>query len=74
MAANSTNLSDAIREAFRRSGRSIKSVADEAGLHYAMAHGLLRDREAQDVRLSTGSRVAAVLGLELRPVRRKGNK
>jgi plasmid maintenance system antidote protein VapI len=51
-------------EAFRRSGRSIKSVADESGVGYAAAHGFINgDR---DIQLRTASKLAAVLGVEAR--------
>ena len=58
-----------LRNAAVRSGRSIKSMADEAGLCYQTLHGYLKhDRQ---ITLLSAAKLARVLGLELRQVKRK---
>ena len=58
-----------LREAFRRSKRSIKSVADESGVPYAGVHGFVTaDREIQ---IKTASKLAAALGVVVK-ITRKG--
>ena len=53
-----------LREAFRRSKRSIKSVSDESGVGYAAVHGFFTgDREIQ---IRTASKLAAVLGVAVK--------
>ncbi len=58
-----------LREAFRRSGRSIKSVSDESGVFYAGLHGFLTGNA--DIKISTASKLAAVLGLALTKAKRR---
>ncbi len=64
-----TTLLTAIQKAFARSGRSIKSVADEAGLPYASVHGLFRDD--RNVSLATAQAICDVLSLELKPAKNR---
>jgi len=58
-----------IRETFRKSGMSIKQFAREAGVPYAAAWGTVNG--TRDPALSTACKLRQVLGLELRPVRRR---
>ncbi len=58
-----------IRQAFRESGMSLKRLSDLSGTRYASVHAFFTaDRDPQ---LSTIQRWSDVLGLELRPVKRK---
>lgn len=68
------DMGDIILSAFKASGRSMKSVAKEAGLSYSVVHGLLAG--GVDVKLSTGTKVCRVLGLRLvaDPTAKKGAK
>ena len=65
-------LEDTIRTAFRESGLSIKRLAIQARLPYAVAHGFVTGNS--DPRLSTVAKVCEALGLELRPARRRTAK
>jgi transcriptional regulator with XRE-family HTH domain len=56
-----------IRDRFRKSGLSIKALADRAGVPYAAAHGFLTG--TRDPALSTATKLCKILRLELRPVR-----
>lgn len=58
-----------LKEAFRASGWSILKLAKTAGIAYCAAHGFATG--TGDLKLSTASRIAAALGLELRPIRRR---
>ncbi|MHC4063644.1 MAG: helix-turn-helix domain-containing protein [Planctomycetota bacterium] len=62
-------MGDLIRATFRKSGLSIKQLADGSGVPYASVHGVVSG--TRDPALSTAARLAKVLGLELRPVRRR---
>ncbi len=64
-------LARAVREAFRRSGLSIKQLSERSKVPYAGAHSFVNGNP--DVRLSTLSRLAEGLGLELvaRPKRKR---
>ncbi len=56
-----------LREAARASGLSMKAISERAGIPYAAVHGFVaRDR---GLTLATAAKLAALLGLELRPVR-----
>ena len=69
MKKSKNDMADLFRATFRRSGLSLKRVADEAQVPYASVHGFLTgDR---DPALSTTAKIAKVLGLELRPRRRR---
>ena len=67
------DLGAQLRATFRDSGMSRFAVARQAGVSYAIVHRFFGgDR---DITLTTASRLAGVLGLELRPIgdsRRKG--
>ncbi|MHC4089826.1 MAG: helix-turn-helix domain-containing protein [Planctomycetota bacterium] len=65
-------MGDVIRATFRKSGLSIKQLADRSGIPYASAHGIVSG--TRDPALSTVSKLAPVLGLELAPVRRRKGK
>ena len=64
-----TDLAGQLREVIRRSGLNRKQVADQTGISYAAIHGFVGG--TRDMRLSTASKVAELLGVELRPMRRK---
>jgi hypothetical protein len=58
-----------LREAARKSGMSMKRISEESGIPYAAVHGFVaRDRS---LLLSTASKLATLLELELRPIARK---
>ena len=60
------DLGDQLRAAFAESGLSRFELARQAGVSYAIAHRFIGgDR---DIRLATASKLAKVLGLELRSV------
>ena len=63
------DLRQQLRAAMKRSGLTRKQIADETGVSYSVIHGFAGgDR---DVLLATASRIAAVVRVELRPVRGK---
>lgn len=66
------DLRQQLRDAMERSGLTRKRIADETGLSYSMIHGLVEG--TRDVRLDSASRIAKVLDLELRSVRRSKRK
>lgn len=61
-------LADAIREAFKATGWSIKRLADESGCAYAAVYGMVH--ETRDVSTGTASKLCATLGLKLIPAKR----
>ena len=66
------NLRQQLRDAMRRSGLTRKQIADQSGVAYSVVHGFQGGNK--DVLLDTASRIAAVVGVELRPVRGKRMK
>lgn len=63
------DLDRQLRRAIQRSGMTRKRVADRAGVSYAIIHDFVSGKRGMTLR--TASRVADLLGLELREVRRK---
>ena len=65
------NVTQAIRRAFQESGLSIKKLSLRSNVPYAGAHAFVNGNP--DVRLSTLTRIAEALGLELvaRPKRKR---
>ena len=61
-----------LREAFRASGLSVRALSIQSGVYYASVHATMNG--TRDPSLSTVSKLSAVLGLELRPVRRGKRK
>ncbi|MGD2109735.1 MAG: helix-turn-helix transcriptional regulator [Phycisphaerae bacterium] len=62
------DLSGQLRAAFAESGLSRFELARRAGVSYAIVHRWVGgDR---DITIGTASKLAGVLGLELRPVKR----
>ena len=59
----------ALKQAFKASGWSILRLAKTADVPYCVAHKLATGDG--DLMLATASRIAASLGLELRPVRNR---
>lgn len=61
-----TDLGQQLRQAFEATGISRFELARRAGISYAIIHRFAAgDR---DIRLETASKIATVLGMELRPV------
>ena len=66
--AATADLSDQLRSVFKKSGMSRFELARRAGISYSIVHRFVAaDR---DVALRTASRLADVLGLELRAKRK----
>jgi len=65
------SIADVLRESFAASGLNMKRLADTSGTGYSGVHGFFRTR-TRDPQLSVVQRWADVLGLELRPRRRRG--
>jgi len=67
------DLKQTLKAAALASGRSMNSIAKATGLNYQTVHGFLTaDR---DITISSASRLAELLGLELRRApRRKGGR
>ena len=63
-------LADTIRKEFRKSGRSIKSLADDAGVCYASAHRFIQGTD--NTTLATADKVCRILGLKLVPRKSHG--
>ena len=63
------SLEQALRDAAKRSG-SMLQLSKRAELPYATIHGFIRDEKT--VTLRSASKIADVLGLELRAKKRKG--
>jgi DNA-binding phage protein len=63
-------LADVLRQAMIEDGRTLYELAKEATLE---TDQLYRFRDGADLRLSTASKLAEVLGLELRPKKRTRN-
>ena len=66
---NMTDLGEQLRAAIRRSGLSRKQAADRTGVSYSVIHGFMSGERSMT--LDTASKVADLVGVELRPVRRK---
>ncbi len=58
-----------LRDAVRRDGRTLKAIAAEAGVDHSCLSRFMRGQ--RKVGSETVERLAAALGLELRPVARK---
>ncbi|MEE9296466.1 MAG: helix-turn-helix transcriptional regulator [Phycisphaerae bacterium] len=65
-----SDIDEQLREAARNSGLSIKAMSDRAGIPYAAVHGFVRS-DGRTMTLRTAAKLAVLLGLELRPVRRR---
>jgi len=66
----STTFSDILRQAINTDGRSLYRLALDSGVDVAVWQRFVA--EERDVRLATAERMARALGLELRPVSKKG--
>ena len=62
-------LAQQLKAAIARTGLSMLKVSEQTGLRYQTVHGFVKYE--RDIQLSTASKLAAWLGLELRP-KRKG--
>lgn len=67
-AANGVDLAAQLRATFEASGLSRFELARRAGLAYAVVHRFCGGE--RDVTMGTASKMANVLGVELRPVRK----
>ena len=59
------DLGAQLRQAIRRSGLTRNQIAKRADLSYAIVHGFVAG--TNDLRLATASKIAAIVGVELRP-------
>jgi transcriptional regulator with XRE-family HTH domain len=66
------DLGEQLREAIRRSGLNRKQVADRAGVAYCAIHGFMSGERG--LTLDSASKVAELLGLELRPTKRRARQ
>lgn len=65
-------MREVIRQVFGESGLSIRQLSLRAGIPYATAHGFVKGNA--DVTLRIASKMCRVLGLELRPARKRKGK
>lgn len=65
------DLSEQLRQAIKADGRTAYAIAKAADLE---PDALYRFQEGKDLRLSSASKVAAVLDLRLAPAKRRGRK
>lgn len=65
------NMTETIRAAISKDKRSLYRLAKDCELPYATIHRFAT-RERTAINLVTAERMCEALGLELRPVRRKG--
>jgi len=66
------SISQQIKEAIRESGKTVNQIAVESGVAQPILSRFLSDDDSQhrDIRLeTTADKLAAYLGLELRPVK-----
>jgi len=66
------DLTEQLRAAVRDSGLSVRQLALRAGLPYAVVHRFVN--EQADLNMRTASKLATLVGLELRPIRGKPKK
>ena len=66
------NIEQQLREAARGSGLSIRQLALRSGCGYQSMHGFIT--QSRGLTLTVAARLAAMLGLELRPARRRTKK
>lgn len=66
------DLAKQLRDAARKSGMSMLALSQRAGVPYAGIHTFMVKEGG--LTLTTASRLAELLGLELRPVRRRKGK
>lgn len=62
--ARNVDLSKQLRRAIKRSGLTRNQIAKRTDLSYAIVHGFVAG--TTDIRLATASKIAAVVGVELR--------
>ena len=63
------SVQETLRRAARESGLSIRQLTIRAGLRYQTTHGFCT--RSRGITLESASKLCELLGLELRPVRRK---
>lgn len=64
----SVDLGEQLRKAMQRSGLTRNQIARQADLSYAVVHGF--SAGTKDLRLSTASKIAAVVGIEFKKSKR----
>ncbi len=64
-----TNIQQQLRDAARKSGLSLKAMSDRSGVGYQSMHGFVRGYS--DLKLESAAKLATLLGLELRPARKR---
>lgn len=62
------DLAKQLRMAVKRSGLTRNQIAKQTDLSYSVVHGFMAGR---DIQLSTASKIAVVVGAELKPLRAK---
>lgn len=62
------NLGDQLRRAVRRSGLNRNRIARDTGISYSVVHGFMAG--VTDIQLTTASKIAAAVGVELCPSER----
>ena len=67
--AKQVDLAEQLRAAFTKSGLSRFELARRAGVSYAIVHRFIGGN--RDITISTASKLADALGLELRPAKRR---
>lgn len=65
-------LAEQLKAAIAKTGLSMLKVSEGSGLRYQTVHAFLR--HGRDIQLSSASKLAAWLRLELRPARRRKAK
>ena len=68
MSKQKTDLAKGLRAAFKASGMSRFELAKRSGVSYSVIHRFFGG--GRDLTLRTASRIADVLGMELRPKRK----
>ncbi len=63
------DLGEQLKKAIRRSGLTRKQISDQASVGYAAIHGFMAG--TRDLTLTSASKIADVVGVELKPRRRK---
>lgn len=62
------NLGEQLRRAVRGSGLTRNRIARDTGISYSVVHGFMAG--VTDIQLTTASKIAAVVGVELCPSER----
>jgi ribosome-binding protein aMBF1 (putative translation factor) len=71
MMAENHDLEEQLRNAIESSGLTLYQLAKAAGINYSQVHRFAN--RSTSLNLKAASQLAAVLGLELRPIRKQKN-